>query len=325
MTDAERDARLAAILAGPWANSPEAKRSVKHLRPPVALDLAAATLDLTEVKAKKKREKTLQTLLAPHWVRPIRPYEIWLRVGLDEALTGPMLLELAIECGYVNENDARTPARALLAPLLWSEAVQTYIVDYEYLTVMLLAARVGIKTDRTEKLHPPEPDSTGAAAFSTFLAYYRVFFGDPEINIFLDSLDDYSDDDSDEAIDKETLWEVLRRKAKISEAAINASEGAIRFLEHLAAVERLALGPMRIPFAMFYAYWLAKFFGYELADEGYEKATHLYDWSKQSMAFARIAQTKLDSAGMQSILASARRLWTVAREASSEYAEALTW
>jgi hypothetical protein len=318
MNEEELKSRLAGITSGPWSTSKYAKKSVRYLEPPGPFNLDAATLDLSDVTADRDREEALSYLLAPHWIRSIRGDETWLRVGLDSALTSPMLLELAIENEYIDAKDSRTVARQILAPLLWSKAVQTYIIDYDYISVVLLAQRVGIELGRFSKLTLPPNNESGAAVFSAFLDYYLTFFEDRQIWRFLRLLDNYRSHN----MSKRTLWRSLDRHsdADVSEPELEAAEGAVRFLEHIAAIERPAGETMRIPFALFYTYWLSKFFGYRLGKNGYKESEREHDWSTQIPALAKLAGTVLPDRADTVLVEQAQRLWQSARCALQNYA-----
>jgi hypothetical protein len=65
--------------------------------------------------------------------------------------------------------------------------------------------------------------------------------------------------------------------------------GAERFVTRLADLARMLSEEETSSYGLFYAYWLSKFYGYDLTDDGYERDDEQEDWSEAILQSKRIA------------------------------------
>lgn len=265
--------RLAAIARGPWAEGMgEARRRLatrSRLRV-VPAATAPIALDKIELSTPDRRKSALlRTVLRPHFEDRkgiTDPKEIETRDALDQALTVPQLYELAVQTGYLPAELVREPAREILTELLWSPAARDFVAAYDYLSIPMLAARVGVSG--FGEVRPPPPGEGGALRFAGFLAHLRAFHADEEIQAWTAFMDDYTE----EPKEQERLRAYLRGKLKAGPARSGRLlNGGQLFVASLANAFDVLHEDELGRFGLIHAYWLQKFFGYELAARGYVK------------------------------------------------------
>jgi hypothetical protein len=256
----EQDARLADMLDGPWAE--RAAVAVKTLARPAGLlgarpALAARTADA----------------LRPHWLREVESEkEIELRDSLDFALAQLQLLELAVETGYLPLDGVRQPARELFESVLWSKPAQDFARAYDYVSVEYLARRVGF-APLAAKHDGPAPDPRAAVRYATFLDHHRHWLEDELIDEWLGFLDDYVEHRGEQ----DDFYAFLERPAKKSQRFARLAEGARRSIEMLSDLFGVMNETERPRYGLFYAYWLAKLFGYEYRRGAYRRNREMWD------------------------------------------------
>lgn len=266
----EIEARMAAIADGPWMR--KAGRARRSLQP--SSDImkrlpADGRVTITKFPLRGK-DKSLAMKLR-RWLRwhgrePIDESEIPLRASLDEALTYFQLLELAVETGYLPAHQLPSTLREDLLRLLWAPAARQYLQVYGYFAVEYLAQRAGL--DGVSRGRVPEPDPRGEVLFSSFLATFRQLEMDKDVVAWLDLLDDYV-----ETVDPDDLYDFLEGDngddKRPSRSTAQLIEGAQSFVVPLAQFFRTCPpGRFHGAFGFFYAYWLAKMFGYKVGVRG---------------------------------------------------------
>jgi hypothetical protein len=279
---AEVTARLGGIVGGPWKD--QSKRARKFLAPKANLKpfLSGTTIPvagLSTVLAGQfaARKQELETTLRAHWKDPdgiVDPKEIARRDAFDEALTELQLMELAVEMGYLPIGAVRDEARERLANLLWSAPAREFVRAYDYLSIYYLATRVEVDIGQGA-LQPPPVKSTGAAQYATVLAEHKRWYEDPAIDAWLGFLDDYIEFDGEHEMVESYLSSVedaLRHASSAQRKRIELlAAGAYSFVVRLSGIFDLLDHEERARVGLLYAYWMAKFFGYERGDNGYKK------------------------------------------------------
>jgi hypothetical protein len=279
ISEQEQRHRRAAIARGPWAK--RVAEAGRELAPDDDLSVPKAgsgSVMLHEIRLSdrnKRKNQRLERILRPHFKSRdgiTSESEIKIREDLDLALMSLQLYELAVQTGYLTVDSVRRPARKILIELCWSSAARNFVAAYDYLGVSMLAARLGIQG--IGRARPPEPDSSAAFRFAGFLAHLRSFYGDELIQTWTGFLDDHIEEKNEQ----DKIWEYLQ----------GAREAAPKRSAELLAGCQLFVGSMATAFealededlgrfGLIHAYWLAKFFGYELDDGGYSKNVDLWD------------------------------------------------
>jgi hypothetical protein len=264
--------RLEGLRRGPWARA--------------AARRAAATAAGTTSRPKPLRlaeERKLAKWLVPHWERIPGEKANQVRATLDAELDELSLWELAAETGYLPPEVVGEETRARLRRLCRSAAVREYIEDYDYLPVMYLASRVGV--EGLPPFDPPPPDPSGALRFAAFLAGHADWLQDDDLDEWLLFLDDFIEEADEQDLYHDYLESGLppdgKRRAR---RFARLTSGLQRFVTYLADLFGL-LEPAEVPrFGVSYAYWMAKFFGYELGPEGYVRNDTIWeagdDWAR---------------------------------------------
>ena len=208
-------ARLKAIENGPWARGyAESRQHLAPIDPVSAMSKGTVRFALDEIPlsaANKRKSGRLTNTLRIHFESDEAiedPKTIATRDALDQALTVPQLWELAIQTGYLPEAAVTKPARRVLADLLWSAPARRFVRAYDYVSIPLLANRVGISG--VGSAEPPAPRPGAALHFAAFLAHLRGFHADEQIETWIRFLDDYVVEDDEQ----ERLWEYLHEKRK---------------------------------------------------------------------------------------------------------------
>jgi hypothetical protein len=299
----EVQARLKAIGRGPWSKGLVQARESLGPAEPVGFAVRSARLltldDIPLSAANRRKIQKLRPMLMPHFRVPegiTKPKHIEVRNALDQALTLPQLWELAVQTGYLPASAVRMPARQVLTDLLWSPPAREFVHAYDYLSVPLLANRVGIVG--VGSVNPPDPNPHAALHFAGFLAHLRAFHEDEPIDTWIGFLDDYVVEDDEQ----EKLWEYLRGKRQ--DAPVRLDEllgGCADFVSSLAsAFDVLSDNELRA-FGLLHAYWLQKFFGYDRDANGmFVKNIEVWgrtdSWAQTVMSSPRLVPDGTDPA-----------------------------
>ncbi len=268
--------RLAAIADGPWAKGVRTAR--EKLAPADRLPVPGPRFVFLDERPlsqpNRRRNQALAEILRPHFAAKgaiTSRAEIETRDALDDALTLPQLYELAVQTGYLPSEAVKKPARAILTDLLWSPAARRFVAAYDYIAVPMLANRVGVSG--LGGAQPPEPKANAALRFAGFLAHLRAFYADEQIQLWTRFLDDYRK----EPDEQNKLWKYLRGKQKTGPARIaELLTGCQLFVSALASAFHILDDDELSRFGLIHAYWLQKFFGYEMKDSGYAKNVRLW-------------------------------------------------
>jgi hypothetical protein len=198
---------------------------------------------------------------------------------------------LAIENQYLAVNDIKDRVHQELTDLLWSDGARAYLVNYSYTAVIYLAQRVGVNLgfELVEPLPSIREGSEGR--FASFLSQHTLWYEDPLLDGWIGFLDDYQEYGDEEATDKEVFWAFLKTKQRKfdREPALWAFvAGADRFLTRIADLTRALSEDEKPSYGLFYAYWLSKFYGYDLGSEGYLRDHEQEDWSAAILQSKRI-------------------------------------
>ena len=271
----EDNARYASLRKGPWRAMGDQART--FLTPPprirsrfdqaASIDLRALALTFGEQdpSGDTKLQHILRWHGGGHDVDDRE--EIAIRDSLDYALAHLMLLELAVETGYLPLEVIRHDAQQELVMLLWSEGAQQFIRYYDYVTIEYLARRLGITGVRN--VEPPPVNPEASTRYAIFLAQFTDWVEDTALRSWLGFLDDYVRDREEQAAFRSyLLGEVMNRSERFSQLLY----GIQRFLLSLSNLFGVLKPSERARFGLFYSYWMAKFFGYTLKEDGYRKA-----------------------------------------------------
>jgi hypothetical protein len=276
LSDTELAARLGAIKNGPWAPRSSLAHRVLAIPDADAMKILLTTdrVDLRDyhpADAPRSTIKKLKQTLQAHWIGdgPSEDEQA-VRDSFDNALTYFQMIELAIETGYLPQEQVAKDARTRLVRLFWSEAARQYILDYDYMSVADLAARIGVIG--LEERRPPPIDPSASVHFAAFLATHRALERDPTCMEWLAFLDDYivEEDQNDffEFLEKGQPARTRRRQRLVL--------GAQTFSVSLADLLVTLPPEHRVRFGAFYAYWFAKLFGFERGPRGYRRNTELW-------------------------------------------------
>lgn len=293
----EENDRVKGLLEGEW--TAQARKAEVFLRPPRRLVASLLAEDRITVQdllgaertyASPARSKDIRRTLRAHWETKdgvYDPAEIELRDSFDELLTVLQLLELSAESGYLPEHVVRPLGRERLLNALWPAGARLFVKHYDYLGVRFLAARCDIDLG-LPKVIPPHPDPRAQVQFATFLSQHQGWYGDESLDWWLGLLDDYVGEEGEfDQPEDEAFYSFLRtgrlpgENRDVERRFYARADGLKRFLFLLANL--FSFLPQRsAPFyGFFYLYWMAKFFGYELSDDGYHRDRELYyDWSR---------------------------------------------
>jgi len=281
----ELKARLEGLADGPWTH--EGTLARKKLRLP---DISFTTLarnsqiDLTNLTLSARAlalQRSLEKPLRPHWVKAIEDkQEMKFRASLDSALTYLQLIELAVETGYLQLEQLPADVKENLIELMWASPVRNFIQTYDYTTVEFLAQRLGVIS--TSRQTVPEADPKGSVKFAAFLATHRQVERDNLIGAWLSFLDDFIQQEDEQNKFYEFL---IGDDSKKSKRFTTLVAGARSFVVLLADFFVLTDNVSKGRFALFYSYWFAKMYGFELGKRGYVKNREIWG-SKDSWAMA---------------------------------------
>lgn len=274
--DAEHQARYASLGKGPWREKGDYARA--ELKPPpqiVSLADQEPAIDLQTLAQSFEQgdpdgDRRLQQLLRWHGNGNdvTDPAEIAVRDSLDYALAHLMLLELAVETGYLPLDLVRDEARRELSSLLWSVGAQRFVRYYDYVSIEYLARRLNVRGFRN--IDPPAVNPEASTRFAIFLAQFSDWVEDEPLRLWLGFLDDYVKYKGEQAAFRSFLKGEAKER---SERFGRLLYGIQRFLLSLSNLFGVLKPAERARFGLFYSYWMAKFFGYELKEDGYRPAT----------------------------------------------------
>lgn len=273
--DAEYKARLASLRRGPWWIEGDIARTA--LSPPSSIaQLAerAAPVNLQALakgyaEADPAGSRNLQHLLRTHKIGQgiTSPDESKVRDSLDYALAHLMVLELAVETGYLPLDLVQDEARREFSSLLWSDGAQQFVRYYDYVTIEYLARRLNVAGFRN--VEPPAINPEAGTRFAVFLAQFSEWVEDKAIREWLRFLDDYAKPGEHQAFRLFLKGASTERSDRFDRLLY----GIQRFLLSLSNLFGMLAPAERARFGLFYSYWMAKFFGYELEEDGYRQAT----------------------------------------------------
>ena len=278
MSESELKARIDFLKHGRWSERGQLAWEVIGKRP--------AAGSRSEVKSQRE----LKTLLRAHWKDAIYESEGKIRDSFDEALTLYQLYELAIETGYLPLDEVRQSIHGELSQLLWSEGARRYLKYYSYTSVAFLAKRVGVDLGFKEITVPRVRNQT-EGRFASFLSQHVLWYSDDILDGWLGFLDDYLVIGDLNDADKEIFESFLNSSTKKfeEEAALwDFVAGADRLITRLAEVADMLSDDDKPYYGMFYAYWMAKMYGYDLGDDGFLRDKEQIDWSEQLVRSKRI-------------------------------------
>lgn len=242
------------------------------------------------VPTNSRTQAGLKRLLRPHWIEPISYRESVVRDSFDEALIIYQLYELSIENRYIELADIKQQVAAELTSLLWSDGARSFLKIYGYTLVIYLAQRVGIDVGfRQVPLPPIREGSEGR--FASFLSQHVLWYQDPLLRGWIRFLDDYLVLSGEDEVDKKVFSKFLKTKQRkfTNEVALwGFVAGADRFLTRIADLSDSLSKDEKPSYGMFYAYWMAKFYGYGLDENGYVRDPKKIDWSEALQNSVRI-------------------------------------
>jgi hypothetical protein len=281
MTDNEETRkRIEYLNEGPWIEKGQQAWTEIGKRPPGAPTSKAVT----------KKQEELKKLLRPHWEEEIYEDEGEIRDSFDEALTIFQLYELAIETGYIEVDDIRDQVSRELNDLLWSDGARRYLRNYNYIGVASLVQRLGIDLGFKDVALPAIRKGT-EGHFASFLSQHTLWYGDQILDDWVGFLDDYLEVGDVDETDKEIFWKFLttsQKKFDKEEQLWAFVAGADRFVMRLAELAQTLADDEKPSYGLFYAYWMAKQYGYDLGDNGYFLDGEQVDWSAALLKSKRI-------------------------------------
>lgn len=265
--------RLSAVANGPWQKGLSVARTelapIDELNVPIGARRQIDLSDLQLTVRNKRKNRQLTQVLRAHFADETGitdRSEMETREAFDRALILPELYELAVQTGYLPQERIWRPARRLLSELLWSPAAQNYVAIYDFVGVQMLAARVGVSG--LGEVQAPDPNIDASLRFAGFLAHLRSFYVDDQIYIWTQFLDDFVEKEDEQ----EEFWRYLRGESDKGAARFDILlAGCQRFVTSQASAFNLMDDDELGPFGLIHSYWLQKFFGFELGEEGHFK------------------------------------------------------
>ena len=146
--------------------------------------------------------------------------------------------------------------------------------NYDYVSIEFLARRLGMRGFRN--VEPPSVNPAAGTRFTVFLAQFSDWVQDAALREWLGFLDDYVEYPGEQAAFRAFLKGAQRERSERFERLLY---GVQRFLLSLSNLFGMLAPAERARCGLFYSYWMAKFFGYQLKEEGYEEATQ-ESWAK---------------------------------------------
>jgi hypothetical protein len=263
----------------------EAKRRIKYLNEGPWIEQGKVAWEKIAKQgagpANSKTQTALKNLLRAHWIEPIVYSEGIIRDSFDEALIVYQLYELEIENGYIELADVAQQIAAELTDLLWSDGARDYLKIYGYMSIIYLAQRVGVDLGFREVPLPPIRERT-EGKFASFLSQHVLWYEDPLLDGWIGFLDDYQVLHEEEW-DKEVFLKFLKTEQRefTKEAALwGFVAGADRFLTRISDLSDSLSQDEKPSYGLFYAYWMAKYYGYTFSGNGYVRNRQKADWSE---------------------------------------------
>lgn len=292
----EIKSRLDGVLAGPWADT--ADIYTNFISTPTESNRGYAIRSMTgnDTAALK-----LKKILRPHWQSPITSdKEAEIRNSLDEALSTLQLLELGVETGYFDVEDIREEATKRIDLWLGSEAARNYLVYYDFIGVRFLAGRLGIDLG-LPKVTAPRINPKASVRFAAFRAQHLCWYEYEDLEAFLGLMDDYVYYDNEQQVFSRYLTTGnLRTKDDEMKAHFNTlKEGMVRFITLLSGLAAILEEEEHPYFGVFYSYWMAKFFGYKLQEDGYKVSGSSINWSAVALQMGSATADAEDSSGVE--------------------------
>jgi hypothetical protein len=239
----------------------------------------------------ERRQRQLRLLLRPHWEGEIDREEGLVRDSFDEALTVYQLYELAVETGYIQLEDILDRVYRELKDLLWSKGARQYLRDYSYSGVAYLAQRVTLDLGY-KRIELPPVRRGEEGRFASFLSQHALWYQDKVLDGWIGFLDDYQVLNDLDGIDKKVFWSFLttsekkfRKEAKLWTFVA----GADRLLMRLAGLAESLSTEEKPSYGLFYAYWMAKLYGYDLGNKGFFRHNKQVDWPAALLKSKRLA------------------------------------
>ena len=269
--DNEAGERIKYLNQGPWIKA--GALAWQTIASPVGGPVGEPTNSETQMKLKR--------LLRPHWVEDIVYSEGIVRDSFDEALTIYQLYELAIENSYLDLADIKAKVTTELTRLLWSDGARSYLHFYGYMSIIALAQRVGIDLGFKKVVLPPIRNGK-EGRFASFLSQHALWYEDPILDGWIGFLDDYQVLKGEIESDKSVFRKFLGSEQGVfdNDAILwTFVAGADRFTTRVADLAELLSEEERPSYGLFYAYWMARFYGFTLTDNSYVRDPKRIDWS----------------------------------------------
>lgn len=233
------------------------------------------------IETRRFSDRKFTEIFRPFWITPIEDSEeIEMRSSLDDALKVHQYLDLAIACGYIElDGAAKQVIRSDLVDLVSKSYVERFMSDHDYDDVFRLAQRVGLREGNEEVGIMPCP-----MRYASFLDIAMAHDEDPNVNSFLDRLDDYllsfeEHEDYWTYLAKTDLCLSADQKNTREKIFRARTYGMITFVRDYADFFRPLDQVERSLFAAPVRYWLAKLFGYERDHAGQWTYDEDVDWS----------------------------------------------
>lgn len=328
----ELSARLDSIQTGPWMAGSAKARKKLNVADIQFVDVGSAgILDLDSL-AKGQRAssliKELRMTFKWHGKGRIPTHaERLVRDSFDDALTYLQMIELAIETGYLPAEQVADLVRPQFVSLLWAEPARQFVHIYDYTSVETLATRLHVRGFPNQT--PPAVDPSGAVFFASFLATHRAIESDTAIDTWLAFLDDHviREDEQNDFYDFLESGDAARSKRRL-QLLFGARELAVMLADFLSTLPE----QMQARFGGFYAYWLAKLFGFELRDGRYVRseiwgrgtaswAVALKDWYRERANREKDAVLKNEADLVERSLTVLASTWNLVRDEASRRAK----
>jgi hypothetical protein len=230
-------------------------------------------------------------LCAPERQSQYKKEEGLVRDSFDEALTVYQLYELAVETGYIQLEDILDRVYRELKDLLWSEGARRYLRNYNYSGVAYLAHRVRLDLGY-RKIELPPVRRGVEGRFASFLSQHALWYKDKVLDGWIGLLDDYEVLNDLDETDKKVFWSFLttsEKKFRKETKLWTFVAGADRLLMRLAGLAESLSIEEKPSYGIFYAYWMAKLYGYDLGNKGFFRDNKQVDWPAALVKSERLA------------------------------------
>ncbi len=293
----ESDARLSAIVGGPWSKKGRlATRYFKPLEPPreIIRNWRQATGGKQDFGTGRVKDVEIWScILRDHATRKIDDQDDRrLRESLDHALFALELLELSIQSGYLSLDGVRKSAQETIATLLWHSSVREYLSTYNYDLVKYLALRVGLPVDSdcmSSRLPSERHDED--IRFIEFLSITKAMYENEFVESWKARLDDYL---YPKLEDHWSFWKYLKLGKRATSKSVLLSKhreravGMFIFLLEYGSFFRTLNRDQWPLYGSAIRYWLDRFFGYERSVTGRKARRNAEkDWSDYDYLLGR--------------------------------------